>query len=117
MSPNVGKTKVSQAIGLRRSAATATAQLPVDAIPDGPEMLNDLLEVLRDSIAADRDFIGWMSDMTAAGTCPISTDSDGSYQAAVRNSSRAVAEKDQFLQVWNPLARRFGQPVFTEAEI
>jgi hypothetical protein len=53
---------------------------------------------------------------TVAG-CPGSTATDAHYAAGVQASGQAVQAKKQFLALWNPLARKFGQPTFTTLDI
>ena len=79
-------------------------------------MLADLNRVLRRSITADHGFTGWMQDIQAAA-CPVNTSTDASYQQGLSASARAVTAKKEFLALWNPIARKFGQPTFTPSQI
>jgi hypothetical protein len=80
-------------------------------------MTADLLQALRDSTTADQDYIGWMNDIASSGTCPISTATDHSYQAAQQESATAVAVKKEFAALWQPVAAPFGLPVYTDDDI
>jgi hypothetical protein len=116
MVPSTGISLMNQAISQRQNVIGRFGSLSVNAIPDGHAMLADLKRVLQRSITADRGFIGWMQDIQAA-TCPVNTSTDASYQQGFRASTRAVTAKKEFLALWNPIARKFGQPTFTSSEI
>ena len=113
MKPVRGISIMKQAISERQVAINRAGRLPTATIPDGQPLLRDLLRALRQSSTADRSFIGWMQDIADSGSCPISTATDSSYQAGYRASKRATTAKKQFVKMWNPLARKFGQPIYT----
>jgi len=117
MVPSTGISLMNQAISQRQAAIGRMGSLSVNAIPNGPAMLTDLRQVLQHSITADQDFIGWMQDIQDTGTCPVSTSTDASFQAAGRADTLAVKAKKKLLALWNPIARKFGQPTFTSSEI
>lgn len=117
MMPSTGISLMDQAISQRQTVIGRLGSLSVNAIPNGPAMLTDLRQVLQHSIAADQDFIGWMQDIRDTGTCPVNTSTDASFQAAGRADTLAVKAKTKFLALWNPIARKFGQPTFTSTEI
>jgi hypothetical protein len=117
MKPAQGISILHSAITRRQEAIHAAEKLSIRAIPDGQSMLNDLLQALQQSSTADSGFIGWMQDIAGSGTCPINTANDRPYQAGYQASKRATAAKQQFVQLWNPLAREFGQPKFTANNI
>jgi hypothetical protein len=117
MAPSTGVSLMNQAISQRQAALGRMGSLSVNAIPNGPAMLTDLRQVLQHSITADHDFIGWMQDIQNTGTCSVNTSTDASFQAAGRADTLAVKAKKKFLGLWNPIARKFGQPTFTSAEI
>jgi hypothetical protein len=117
MAPTTGISLMNQAISQRRAVIDRMGSLSVNAIPAGPAMLADLEKVLQHSITADRDFVGWMQDIQNAGTCPVPTSTDTSYQAALRASALAMTAKKEFLALWNPAASQFGQPTFTAGGI
>jgi len=116
MVPATGIGLMDQAISQRKTVIGRLGPLSVNVIPHGRAMLADLRRVLQLSITADRGFVGWMHDIQAA-TCPVNTLTDASYQRAFRASARAVTAKKEFLALWNPIARKFGQPTFTPSQI
>jgi hypothetical protein len=116
MTPVTGMRVVYGAIRRRERALDRLGPLRLSAVPGGRVMSADLGLALSESIAADQDFIGWMQDIQDAG-CPVRPGRDLSYQAALRASARAAADKRAFLAHWNRLARQRHQPVFTAGQI
>jgi hypothetical protein len=112
-----GITMMDQAIRQRRAIASQVGALPMSAVANGRQLLADFSNVLALSTSADRDFIGWMQDIRGSSTCPASTATDVSYQAGLRESSRAVTAKNDFLALWNPLASQFGEQMYTSTQI
>lgn len=117
MSPADGAAQLQQAISDRQGLLTTIAALQVSAIPSGETMRADLAGVLNLSIAADSDFTQWMQDPQSTQGCPSSTSADAAYTAGYQASRQAQQAKAAFLALWNPLARQFGQPTFTTADI
>jgi hypothetical protein len=117
MVPSTGISLINQAISKRRAVITRLGTLSVTAVRGGPRLLADFKQVLRQSIRADQDFIGWMQDAENSGTCPVNPTSDASYQAGLQASLQANSAKRSFLGRWNPLASRFGQPRYTASQI
>jgi hypothetical protein len=117
MAPGQGISRMNQAISERRAVITRLGTLSVAAVPNGQRLLADFKQVLRQSIRADQGFIGWMRDIQNSGSCPVNTTADASYRAGLRASRQASSAKLSFLGLWNPLARRFGQPRYTASQI
>ena len=117
MAAGKGISQMNRAISERRAVITRLGTLPVTAVPNGQRLLADFKQVLRQSIRADQGFIGWMRDIQNSGTCPVNTTADAFYRAGLRASRQANSAKHSFLGLWNPLARRFGQPTFTAPQI
>jgi hypothetical protein len=117
MAPSKGISLINQAISERRAVITRLGTLSVTAVRGGPQLLADFKQVLRQSIHADQDFIGWMQNAKNSGTCPVNPTSDASYQAGLQASLQANSAKLRFLDRWNPLAIRFGQPRYTASQI
>ena len=78
-----GISLMNQAISERRAVITRLGTLSVTAVRGGPQLLADFKQVLRQSIHADQDFIGWMQNAKNSGTCPVSPTSDASNQAGL----------------------------------
>jgi serine/threonine protein kinase len=97
---------VIQGVVNQRSAEYDQASaLPVSALPDGATLKADLLAVLRDSLAADRDYLTWARQLQS-GCVPGAESS--AYLAVYRADQTAGPAKAAFTQVWNPVAARYG---------
>ena len=117
MAPTAGIGLMNQSIRQRDKVLTQLKSVSVSAIPGGRGVVSDLQQVLRHSVAADRDFIGWMQEIQAKGKCPVNTRRSTSYQAGLAASGQADRAKAAFLGRWNPLARKFGQPTYSAGSI
>ena len=93
---------VNQRAGQYRRASA----LPASALPDGPQVKSKLIAALGSSLTADRDYLSWARQQLAGGCTPTSQSS--AYHAAFSASQRADAAKQAFVQVWNPVAARYG---------
>jgi hypothetical protein len=84
-----------------RASALSTA-----ALPGGTQVKSKLLAALGSSLTADRDYLSWARQQLTGGCTPTSQSS--TYNAAFDASQRADAAKQAFVQVWNPVAARYG---------
>jgi hypothetical protein len=82
--------------------------LPTAALPGGTEVKSKLMTALGSSLTADRDYLSWARQQLTGGCTP--TSQSRSYNAAFSASHRADAAKRAFVQVWNPVADRYGIP-------
>jgi hypothetical protein len=80
--------------------------LPTSALPDGTAMKSELIGALGSSLEADRDYLTWARQQLAAGCTP--SDQSSAYNAANGASQLANADKEAFVQVWNPVAATYG---------
>jgi eukaryotic-like serine/threonine-protein kinase len=117
MAPSKGISLMNQAISERRAVITRLGTLPVTTVRGGQQLLADFKQVLQRSIRADQGFIGWMQDVKNSGTCTVNATTDASYQTGLQASLQANSAKGSFLDRWNPLASRFGQPRYTASQI
>ena len=79
--------------------------LSTSALANGATLKSDLLTVLRDSLNADRDYLRWAQQQLDPG-CTQGAPSSA-FTAADQQAGTA---KNAFLQVWNPIAARYGLP-------
>jgi hypothetical protein len=77
-----------------------------------PSLLTDLHNAWLASEAADQDFAAWAGD-EASGGCVPNDHGDPYYNAATVPDEQATAAKTAFVQVWNPIAIRFGLPTYS----
>jgi serine/threonine protein kinase len=93
---------VDQRVGqYNQASALSTA-----ALASGATVKSDLITALRDSLAADREYLTWAQQELNSGCTPAAQSSV--YNAAYQADQRADAAKDVFVRVWNPVAARYG---------
>ena len=100
---------VSQLQGVVNQRAGEYSQasaLPTSALPDGSAMKAELTGALSRSLEADRDYLTWAQQQLAGGCTP--SDQSSAFNAAVGASQLANAAKQAFVQVWNPVAAKYG---------
>lgn len=117
MDPAAGIGLMNQSIRQREKVLGQLKSVSTSGIPGGHGLVADLQQVLRHSVAADRDFIGWMQEIQAHGKCPVNTRRSTSYQAGLAASGQADRAKSAFLARWNPLASKFGKPTYNAGSI
>ena len=102
-----GAVSQLQAVVNRRAGQVDRASaLSTDALPGGAQVKSKLLAALGSSLTADRDYLSWARQQLTGGCTPTSQSS--AYNAAFSASQRADAAKQAFVQVWNPVAARYG---------
>jgi serine/threonine protein kinase len=102
-----GAVSQLQAVANQRAGQYGRASaLPTAALPGGAQVKSKLLTALGNSLTADRDYLSWARQQLTGGCTPSSQSS--AYNAAFSASQRADAAKQAFVQVWNPVAARYG---------
>jgi serine/threonine-protein kinase len=102
-----GAVSQLQAVVNRRAGQYDRASaLSTSALPGGAQVKSKLLAALGSSLTADRDYRSWARQQLTGGCTPTSQSS--AYNAAFSASRRADAAKEAFVQVWNPVAARYG---------
>jgi serine/threonine protein kinase len=102
-------TAVSQLQGVvnqRVGEYSRASSLPTSALPDGAAVQSELIGALGSSLKADRDYLTWAQQQKAGGCTPSNQSS--AYNAAYGASQQANAAKQSFIQVWNPVAAKYG---------
>ena len=113
-SPASGEATLQQAIDTRQDILNALPTLSVSGLPNGSQLVSTLTSVMQDSIAADKDYQGWMRDFASSGSpCGSDPSQDRNYAAAVNVSGQATIAKNAFVAIWDPMAPRYGQPVYS----
>jgi serine/threonine protein kinase len=100
---------VSQLQGVvnqRAGEYSRASSLPTSALPDGEAVKSELTGALSSSLKADRDYLTWAQQQQAGGCTPSNQSS--AYNAAFNASQLANTAKEAFVQVWNPVAARYG---------
>jgi serine/threonine protein kinase len=102
-------TAVSQLQGVvnqRAGEYSRASSLPTSALPDGTAVKSELIGALSSSLKADRDYLTWARQQQAGGCTP--SIQSGAYNAAFGASQLANTAKEAFVQVWNPVAAKYG---------
>jgi hypothetical protein len=90
----------------RESQLGEAQSLQVDALQNGDDMKNALVNALSDSLDADRAFLSWARDTESSGcsgSAPITSD----YHRGENDSAAAGREKTTFVGLWNPIATSY----------
>ena len=116
-SPASGEATLQQAIDTRQDILNALPTLSVSGLPNGSQLVSALTTVMQDSIAADKDYQGWMRDFASSGSpCGSNPSQDLNYAAAVNVSGSATTAKNAFVAIWDPMAPRYGQQSYSSTE-
>ena len=113
-SPSSGETTLQHAIDARQHILNALPALSVSGLPHGTQLVSTLTTTMQDSIAADRDYQSWMRDFASSGSpCGSDPSQDSNYAAGVNVSNAATTAKSAFVAIWDPMAPRYGQQVYS----
>jgi hypothetical protein len=111
-SPSSGEATLQRAIDTRQDILNHLPTLSVSGLPNGTQLVSTLTTTMQDSIAADKDYQGWMEDFANSGNpCGSDPSQDSNYAAAVNVSNAATIAKNAFVAIWDPMAPRYGQQV------
>lgn len=76
-------------------------------------MIGDLMTTLNAAISDDESYMSWMGDIAGGhATCGADPMSDPNFAAAKTQSDRTDADKQAFVEEWNPLAQRYQKPTY-----
>jgi serine/threonine-protein kinase len=99
-------SQLQNVVNQRTSEYRRASALTVSALPGGAQVKSALMTALSRSLKADQDYLTWARQQKATGCIPSSQ--SAIYNAAFSTSQRADAAKAAFVQVWNPVAARYG---------
>jgi serine/threonine protein kinase len=97
--------RIQDAVNQRSTENNQASALSTSALVDGTMVKTDLTAALRSSLEADRDYLTWAQQLELG--CVPATQSSA-YAAAYQADQQANAAKEAFIQVWNPVAARYG---------
>jgi eukaryotic-like serine/threonine-protein kinase len=113
-SPAAGEATLQHAIDTRQDILNALPSLSVSGLPRGTELVSTLTTTMQDSVTADKDYQSWMKDFASSGSpCGSDPSQDPNYADAVNVSNATTTAKSAFLAIWNPMAPRYGQQVYS----
>jgi hypothetical protein len=99
-------SKLQDVVNQRSSEYGRASALATSALPDGAKVKSALVAALGISLKADQDYLAWARQQLSGGCAPASQ--SGAYNAAFSASQQADAAKQAFIQLWNPVAARYG---------
>ena len=79
-------------------------------------MIKDLDNAWQASVQADQDFAAWAQDENSQG-CTPDDHSDSNYQAATGPDDDATRNKTAFVNLWNPIASKYGLTTYQESRV
>jgi serine/threonine protein kinase len=103
--PSGAATTLTQAANDRQAELNRLQTLDLSALSGSNQLVGALTSSLDHSMAADQAFAAWAN---ASIGCSGSASQDSNYAAASDASTAATASKQQFINLWNPVARQFG---------
>jgi len=113
-SPAAGEATLQQAIDTRQGILDALPALSVSGLPQGRQLVSTLTTTMQDSVTADKDYQSWMKVFASSGSpCGSDPSQNPSYADAVNVSNAATTAKSAFVAIWNPMAPRYGQRVYS----
>ncbi len=98
-------SQIQNAVNQRGSEYNRASALSTSALADGAILKADLTVALRSSLDADKDYLAWARQLSL-GCVPAAQSS--AYNAAYGADEQANAAKEAFIQVWDPVAARYG---------
>jgi hypothetical protein len=98
-------SQIQNAVNQRSTEYNQASALSTSALADGAIVKADLTAALRSSLDADRDYLAW-AQQQKLGCAPATQSS--AFNAAYQADTQANAAKEAFVQVWNPVAARYG---------
>jgi hypothetical protein len=111
-----GAAEISDAMQQRQSLLNQLQALDVTVLPQGAQVKAALAQSMQFSIVADQFFLSWAQEPAVAG-CTGTAVRDSVFLKADAASAQTTAVKQQFLALWNPVARQFGLPARAEPDL
>ena len=112
LSPREAAGRLDSVPRNRQSLLDQVAALSVPSDDDAVRASNRLQRAMRASITADWHYRDWLRERSRCGRARRTAE----LRAAGRADTEATREKRAFVGAFNPLARRFGQEVWTATE-
>ena len=101
-------SQIQNAVSQRGSEYRQASALSASGLPQGAAVKSDLIAALRTSLDADQAYLTWArQELNLGCTQP---EQSTAYGAANSADQAADAAKQTFVQVWNPIAVKYGVP-------
>jgi hypothetical protein len=115
--PSSGEATIQQAIDTRQHILSSLQTLSASGLPHGAQLVSELSAAMQNSVNADRDYQNWMADPASSnGGCGSNPAQNSNYQAGQNASVQAVAAKNSFVNIWNPMAPSYGQKTYSSTD-
>jgi hypothetical protein len=111
-----GVVEINGALQQRQSLLNQLQALDVTVLPQGAQVKAALAQSVQLSIVADHFFLSWAQEPAVAG-CTGAAVRDSVFLKADAASLQTTAVKQQFIALWNPLARQLGLPARAEPDL
>jgi hypothetical protein len=111
-----GAGEISDALQQRQSWLTQLQALDVTVLQQGAQVKATLAQSMQLSIVADQFFLSWAQEPAVTG-CTGTAVRDSVFLEADAASRQTTAVKQQFIAVWNPVARQLGLPARAEPDL
>lgn len=99
-------SQIQNAVSQRGSEYRQASVLSASGLPQGAAVKSDLIAALRTSLDADQDYLTWArQELNLGCTQP---EQSTAYGAANSADQAADTAKQAFVQVWNPIAVKYG---------
>jgi hypothetical protein len=99
-------SQLRDVVAQRSSEYGRASALTTSALPQGTAVKSELMAALSSSLTADKDFLAWARQQQTGGCTPSSQSS--AYNAAYSASETADNAKQSFVDMWNPVAAKYG---------
>jgi len=100
--------QIQEAVRQRGTEYSQASALPATALASGAAVKSGLIAAMRSSLYADKAYLTWAEQQLNLGCTPPGQ--SRAYGAAASAATAAGTAKDAFVQVWNPVAARYGIP-------
>jgi len=104
---NGAVTTLQQVTTERDGQVKQGQSLAVDQLTNGTQLRTAVVQALTSSWQADQKYTDWAQAVAQAG-CSGHAPHDDNYTAAQAASGSATTAKQQFVALWNPIAKTYG---------
>ena len=101
-------SQIQNTVSQRDSEYREASTLSASGLPQGAAVKSDLIAAMRTSLDADHDYLTWAQQELNLGCAQ--PEQSTAYGAANSADQAADAAKQVFVQVWNPIAVKYGVP-------
>lgn len=105
---------LQKVVAERQNELQKAQSADVSQLPGAADLHSALVSAMQNSLKADQAYLAWATSVKGcAGKPPSNADS----QNALNMNGQAGQAKQQFLQLWAPIAQQNGFPAYTDTGI